>query len=150
MYSQMTSGLPDPEFQAEFYQDVPVKRLIAWGIDFAITIALTLVLALLTFPISVFFFPLWFLIVSFAYRVLTISRWSATLGMRLVAIDLRQSDGSYFDTPSAIMHTLLFTISSSFIVPQIISIIMAVNFPRAQMLHDVFMGTAAVNRSARS
>ncbi len=25
--------LPDPETQAEFYSDVPVKRLIAWLVD---------------------------------------------------------------------------------------------------------------------
>lgn len=150
MYSPTTRGLPDPEFQAEFYQDIPTKRLIAWFIDFGISLALTLLFVLLTFPVSLFFLPFWYLAVSFGYRVLTISRWSATPGMRLVAIDLRLSDGSRFDLTSATMHTLLFTVASSFIVPQIISMIMALSSPRAQMLHDLFMGSAAVNRSARS
>ena len=27
------SGLPDPDYQGEFYADVPIKRGIAWVID---------------------------------------------------------------------------------------------------------------------
>ncbi len=150
MYSPMASGLPDPEFQAEFYQDVPTKRLFAWILDVVITLVLTLLFTALTFPISIFFIPFWFVAIGFAYRVATISRWSATIGMRLVAIDLRQSDGSRMDFPTAAFHTLLYSISLSFILPHLASVVYALNNPRAQMFHDIPLGIAALNKAARS
>ena len=150
MYTETMSGLPYPEYQAEFYQDVPSKRVISWLIDIVITLALTLLVLVFTFPISLFFLPFWFMTIGFLYRTFTISRWSATLGMRLMAIELRHSDGSRFDLPSALMHTVLFSVASSFVLPQLISLAVAMNTPRKQLLHDLLMGTAAVNRAARS
>jgi len=36
----MTQGLPDPTTDAEFYEGVPARRLIAWIIDAVIIVAL--------------------------------------------------------------------------------------------------------------
>jgi len=40
----MHSALPDPVDQAEFYADVPLKRLLAWGIDTFIIAAISIAL----------------------------------------------------------------------------------------------------------
>ena len=48
-------GLPDPVTEAEFYADVPSKRLIAWLIDIAVISLITAGLTVLSlFTISAF------------------------------------------------------------------------------------------------
>ena len=149
MYTAQT-GLPDPEFQAEFYQDIPSKRLIAWLIDSVIVGLLTIVVLPFTAFTGLFFLPFLLAAINFIYRVVTITSGSATIGMRLVAIELRQRDGSRFDLSMAFIHTLLFTVFFSFLLPQILSIIMVMTGSKAQALHDLPLGSAAINRAARS
>jgi hypothetical protein len=33
--------LPDPQLQPEFYRDVPIKRALAWAIDFVVVCILS-------------------------------------------------------------------------------------------------------------
>jgi hypothetical protein len=112
--------LPDPEFQAEFYRDVPAKRLFAWVVD--------------TFAVAV--------------RA-TLTSGSATWGMRLAAIEFRRIDGSRFDAITAFLHTLGYTLSISSVLPQLASMVLMATGPRAQGLSDLVLGTVAINRVAR-
>lgn len=139
-------GLPDPDRYAEFYADVPVKRAMAWIVDAMLVFLLTILILPFTAFTGLFFYPLLWLVVSFAYRVITIASGSATLGMRLMSIELRTWRGERFGPGEATLHTLLYTVFFSSLVPQIISAVLMLTTARAQGLHDLILGSAAVNR----
>ncbi len=143
-------GLPDPDTQAEFYADVPTKRAIAWVVDTILILAIVVLLSLLTVGVGFFFFGFLMLAVSFIYRVVTLANSSATPGMRMTAIEFRNHKGERFDLTTAVLHTLGFTVSIAMVLPQIASIILMLTTARGQGLSDMLLGTAAVNRNARS
>ncbi|WP_298499406.1 RDD family protein [uncultured Maritimibacter sp.] len=144
-----TWGLPDPDYQAEFYADVPTKRLIAWIID-TVIVALLVVLAIVfTAFIGAFFAGFLWLALGFAYRTVTIANGSATLGMRLCSIELRKADGSRMDFGAALLHTLGYSMSMAFVLPQIASVVLMLTSERKQGLTDMVLGTAAINKPSR-
>lgn len=143
-------GLPDPDTQAEFYADVPMKRAIAWVVDSLLILAMVVLIGFLTVFVGFFFFGFLLLAVGLIYRTVSLANRSATPGMRLTAIELRNHKGERLDLMTAFLHTLLFTLSVSFVVPQLISIVLMLTTPRGQGLTDMLLGTAAVNRAARS
>ncbi len=141
-------GLPDPDMQSEFYADIPVKRAVAWVLDTILITFVTGLMVLFTVGIGLFFIGFLYLVVGFIYRVVTISGKSATFGMRVAAIEFRNHRGERFDTATAFLHTLGYSLSMSFVFPQIISIILMLTGARAQGLTDMVLGTAAINRNA--
>lgn len=141
-------GLPDPDLQAEFYADIPLKRLLAFIVDTILIVAITILLIPLTAFTALFYLGFLGLVVSFAYRTLTLASRSATPGMRLMAIEFRCHNGERFDLGTAFVHTLLFSVSMSMVLPQVISIILMLVSERRQGLSDMLMGTAAINRAA--
>lgn len=141
-------GLPDPDTQAEFYQDVTLKRLVAWLVDVAIIVAICIVIGLLTFGIGFVLWGLVYLAAGFVYRMTTLTSQSATLGMRLMAIELRTHRGERFDRATSAMHTLGYYLSMSTVALQVLSIVMMFTTARGQGLGDMVLGTAAVNRAA--
>ena len=146
MTTQPLSGLPDPKTDAQFYEGVPFKRLLAWIIDLLVVLSLTVVLMILTVGIYAFWaFAGWFLL-SFVYRVLTLSGGSATLGMRLVGIEIRNSEGDLLSGSEALGHTALYSLI--FIIPfgTIVNVILMLVNERGQGLHDLFLGSTAINR----
>ncbi len=147
MYSEPLSHLPDPHRQAEFYDGVAFKRGIAWFIDCAVIIAISLPLALFTI-VGLFMIPVFFMVVGFLYRWFTISGGSATWGMRLMAIELRDAYGRRLDGQQALFHTLGYTVTMSTVILQIISIFLMLTSERGQSLTDMFMGTTALNLRA--
>ncbi len=140
------SGLPDPEREAAYYADIPIKRAVAWAVDAAIIALLTLPVILGTAFIGLFFYPVLWLFVSFVYRTLSIANGSATYGMRLMSIELRNWRGERLSLPEAFMHTLIYSVCFSFLLPQIVSMGLMLTTARAQGIHDLALGTAAVNR----
>ncbi len=148
MYSDSAiyNNLPDPECQYAFYDGVVVKRGLAWLIDLVVIMALVVPVVVLTAFIGIFFLPVLFVIVGFIYRVWTIGSGSATWGMRLMAIELRDMYGHRLDTGQAFLHTLGYSISISFVFLQILSIILMFTSPRGQGLTDMVLGTVMLNR----
>jgi uncharacterized RDD family membrane protein YckC len=142
-------ALPDPQIQPEVYKHVPLKRLLAWVVDSVLILLLCIAILPFTAFTGVFFFPLLFLAVSFGYRVVTLANGSATLGMRLCAIELRRADGSLFDTGAAAAHTLGYTVSWMVPVFQLISVVLMASTERGQGLSDHMLGTAMVNRRSQ-
>lgn len=142
------AGLPDPDLSPEFYQDVPSKRLFAWIVDTVLIIIITIVLIPFTAFTAIFYLPFLALVVSLFYRIVSIARRSATPGMRLMSLEFRTNRGEKFDLSMAALHTIIFTISVSFVLPQIVSVILMLTGSRAQGLSDHLLGTAAVNRAA--
>ena len=143
------SGLPDPVLQPEFYNDVPTKRLIAWFCDIVLVFLLSVLLALSTFGLAFFVFAPLFLVVGFLYRWITLTARSATLGMRLTAIELRTDDGDRLAGGTAFLHVLGYYISMGAFILQVISITLMLTSPRKQGLTDHLLGTAALNLTAR-
>lgn len=143
-------GLPDPDTQAGFYADVPAKRFFAWLLDSMVIFALSVLMIPLTFFAGLFVFPLLWFTVGLVYRIVTVTRRSATPGMRLMGIELRNSRGESFDLVTASLHTILYSVMLATLVLQVISIVLMLTGPRAQGLHDMLLGTAAINRPGRN
>ena len=140
--------LADPISQPQFYRDVPMKRLGAWVVDTIVILAICVVILPFTAFTAFFFFPLLMLVVGFAYRVATLAGGSATWGMRLFAIELRDMSGERFDLGQAVLHTLGYSLSWAIAPAQLVSVVLMATSARGQGLTDMVMGTAALNRRA--
>lgn len=148
-HSMSSNALPDPDTQPEFYSGVPTKRLIAWVFDMVLVMVISAVLATIPIFIGWFFFPFIVLAVSFVYRAGMIANASATFGMQLCNIELRNRHGERFDSSEAVLHTIAFLACSAFFLPQLVSVILMLMTGRGQGLHDMFLGSAAINRASR-
>lgn len=142
------STLPDPDFQPEFYADVPGKRLLAFFIDTIINIGLCVLVLPFTAFTGLFFFPLLYLVLGFAYRVVTLANSGATLGMRVMAIEFRDAQGQRMGGGLALLHTLGYTISWAMPLLQVGSVVLMLTSRRGQGLSDHVLGTVALNRRA--
>lgn len=140
--------LADPVTQPQFYRDVASKRLVAWVIDTILIGLICLLIVPFTAFLALFFFLGLMAVFGFVYRVITIASASATPGMRLMAIEFRDSTGARFDLGQAFLHTVGYTISWAVAPLQLISIVLMATSGRGQGLTDIVMGTAALNRRA--
>ncbi len=141
-------GLPSPDEHAEFYADTATKRGLAWCIDVLLIGIVSLILLPFTFFTAIFYFPLLFMTVGFLYRAVTLARASATPGMRILAVEIRGSDGAPLDPMTAFLHTAGYAASVVVFPLQLISVALMLTTPRGQGLTDHVLGTAAVNRAA--
>ncbi len=142
----MTFSLPDPERQPEFYDGVSTKRLIAWGIDSILILLLTLIVVVFTFFLGILFFVPLYIALGFAYRTVTLAQYSSTPGMAFMAMEIRHEDGTRLSLQSAALHTLGYTISTSFPLIQLVSIVLMLTSGQGQGLSDRLLGTAALNK----
>ncbi|MEL7343616.1 MAG: RDD family protein [Pseudomonadota bacterium] len=138
-----------PLHLSEIHDDTPSKRLFAWVVDSVLIAILTAVAIPLTLFIGALFAPLLYAMLSFVYRWVTLSLGSATLGMRLFAVSIRNVDGSPLDPTTAFLHTLGYFVSFVMFPLQLISIACMLVTPRKQGLSDQVLGTAAFNNAAR-
>ncbi|WP_054304450.1 RDD family protein [Gemmobacter sp. LW-1] len=138
--------LPDPERHAEFYEGVTMKRGLAWVVDVILTAIITAMIVPFTAFTALFFLPLLYLCVSFAYRVLTLASASATPGMRLMNITFLTRNGEKFDFAHAFLHTLGYTLSIGTLLVQVLSVFLMATSSRGQGLSDHVLGTVAINR----
>ena len=138
--------LADPVTQPQFYRDVAGKRLLAWIVDTVLITLICLLIVPFTAFIALFFFLGLMAVVGFVYRVMTLTGGSATLGMRLFAIEFRDREGRCFDLGTAFLHTVGYTISWAVAPLQLISIVLMATSGRGQGLTDMVLGTAALNR----
>lgn len=150
MYASAVPALPDPDRHPQFYADIPAKRFFAFLADAVVIAALTGLLLPFTAFTGIFFLPLLATVVSFVYRTLTIAGGSATWGMRLASIELRDRHGERLDAATAAIHTLVYSVLFSMVLPQLLSIALMIWTPRRQGLPDLLLGTAAINRAARA
>jgi uncharacterized RDD family membrane protein YckC len=142
-------GLPDPVREPDFYAGVTLKRGLAWIADCFVTFALCLLALPFTAFTGLFWWPVLWLMVGFVYRWATLSSGSATWGMRLMAVQIRDRDGGRLDSATAFAHVLGYTVSVLFLPLQLASIAAMVALGRGQGLTDLALGTAAINRQAR-
>lgn len=137
---------PDPSVQPQFYEGIPMKRLLAWLVDMVVIVLVCLLIVPFTAFTGLFFFPLLMLVVGFVYRWATLANGSATWGMRLFSMELRRGDDSPFDGGTALMHTLGYSVSVAFPLLQLISVVLMATSERRQGLTDMVLGTVPLNR----
>ncbi len=148
MTDLMSNAQPDPERHAAFYSGVPAKRAMAWIIDTIFVTLIVVLIALITALTALFILPLVWLSVGFLYRWVTISGRSATWGMRLMSIELLDRYGQRFDAATAFLHTLGYSLSMAFVLPQILSVGLMLISRRGQGLTDMVLGSVAINSRA--
>lgn len=142
-------GLPDPDLDRRFYEGVPSRRLVAWIIDFLVVAALSLVViplfGILTLGLGFFAAPAVYWGLSFLYRVATLNGRSATWGMRLMGIELRDADGERFGFGMALAHVGLYSLSVFLTIPLFLSALTVLATRYNQTLHDIVLRAAAIN-----
>ncbi len=148
-------GVPDPDRDKQFYAGVPVRRLFAFGIDLVITMGLLLVVAFFGIIFSTltagFGAPLAILAASmtgFVYRFVMLQQRSATLGMIVTGIEVRDKDGEKADQTTALLHTAGYYATCIFTPLLIIGWFLMATSPHRRTMHDLFIGAVVINRPA--
>lgn len=148
-YATMMDALPDPDRHAEFYDGVPTKRGLAWLVDLLLIFAITVVIIPFTAFTALFFYPLLYLMVSFCYRWVALTRKSATPGMRLFGIEFLNARGERLGGIESLLHVIGYTFSIGTLLVQVLSVSLMLTTRRGQGLTDLVLGTVAINRAAR-
>jgi uncharacterized RDD family membrane protein YckC len=140
------SALPDPVHQPEFYEGVVTRRALAWIVDILVITAFTFLAGIVTLTAAFFLWPIAFLAIGALYRVGTLASRSATWGMRMMGIELRNHRGERFDGVESALHVGGYYASMSFVLPALASIGAMLVTERRQGLTDLVLGSAAINR----
>ncbi len=142
--------------QREYFEGVLGRRVIAFAIDIAIILTLTIAVYLLLFVAGIFTLGLTWLLfgvafpaVALAYNAYTLSRpQSATIGMRSTELQMRTWYGAPMYSLLAAFHALLYYFSVTIFTPFIL--LMAPFNGRKRCLHDFLAGTVVINTDARA
>jgi uncharacterized RDD family membrane protein YckC len=149
----------DPAISPELFEGVLARRMIAFCID-VIVISIPIVLAALfivVFGILTlgFGFFLFFLlspgavIWALAYYAVTFgSPKSATIGMRLMDLEMRTWYGAPAYALLGAIHAIAFWISVSALTPLVL--LVGLFNTRRRLLHDMLVGTVVINNPARA
>jgi len=149
----------DPVTNPELFEGVPARRIVAFFVDFlliSVPVLLAalfiLLLGLLTFGLGwILFFVLWPAAVIWAlvYYGLTFgSPASATIGMRMVDLEMRTWYGAPSYSVLGAVHAVVFWISVCALTPLIL--LVAFFNPRRRLLHDLVVGTVVMNNPTRA
>lgn len=147
------SGAPDPFAHYELYRGVALKRAIAYLIDLLVIGFFLLMAAIVLTVIGVLTFGLLhpllitiYALIPFCYHTLLLGGPShATLGMRIMGVEMRSLTIGRPDYLQAAVQTVLFYLSIAIFSP---ILLWALFDSRRRMLHDILAGTYVVNRHA--
>jgi uncharacterized RDD family membrane protein YckC len=149
----------DPDLEPELFRGVLTRRVFAFLIDLVvlsvpvilgyifiavfglITLGLGWVLFWLAWPASV----IWAVVY---YGASLGGPRSATIGMRVMDLELRTFYGAPGYFVLGAMHAVLFWVSVSFLSPLVLLI--GLFNGRRRLLHDIVLGTVVINNSIRS
>ncbi len=149
----------DPVSEPEYFEGVLSRRIVAFLVDATMIIGpivlLTLfifVFGLVTLSLGWMLFPLVspaFVIWAICYNAMTLgSPASATLGMRLMDLEMRTTSGAPCYSLLGAAHVVLYWVSVSFLTPFVL--VVALFNDRRRLLHDFVLGTMVVNTEARA
>lgn len=143
-------GIPDPVRDRQFYEGVPIRRFVAFIIDFVLIVVLMLIsaalVAALTFGLGTPLLFMIFWLTGFLYRYLLLKARSATFGMLLTGIEIRRESGEKLDGTMSFLHTAGYTATFMFTPLMLIGWFLMMTDPHRRLLHDTFLGTVAINR----
>ena len=149
----------DPYLQPELFRGVATRRSFAFLIDLivisvpvilgyvfialfgVVTLGLGWTLFWLAWPASV----VWAIVY---YGACIGGPHSATLGMRVMDLELRTWYGAPGYFVLGAMHAVLFWVSVSFLSPFVV--LVGLFNGRRRLLHDIILGTVIINNSVRS
>jgi uncharacterized RDD family membrane protein YckC len=149
----------DPVMQPELFEGVLARRVVAFIVDlFVITVPM-IFLAIFIFVFGIVTLGLgWLLFFLFSpitviwavvYYGLTLGGpSSATIGMRMMDLEMR----TWYGAPSYFLlgavHAIVFWVTVSFLTP----FILLVGFfnERRRLLHDILLGTVVINNEVRA
>jgi uncharacterized RDD family membrane protein YckC len=141
----------DPVKDPQLFQGVIRKRSVAFIVDAIIILALTVVayvvvalLGIITLGLAWLLFGLVFPAVGLGYNALTIGGPnSATIGQRMMGLEVRMWFGGKVTPLIAAFHALLFWFSLVLFCP---ILLWAFFDPRKRCLHDILAGVVVINR----
>ncbi len=149
----------DPAANPELFEGVLARRLVAFIIDFIIvalpvlfTAMFIFVIGIVTLGIGFFLYALlWpaMVIWAIAYFGLTLgSPRSATIGMRVMDLEMRTWYGAPAYFVLGAVHAIVFWVTVSALTP----LVLLVCFfnARQRCLHDMLVGTIVINNEARA
>jgi len=149
----------DPAREPELFEGVLARRVVAFLIDLIIISVPLIFLAIFIFIFGLVTLGLgWFLfflmspiavIWALVYYGMTFgSPASATIGMRVVDIEMR----TWYGTPCyfvlGAVHVIMFWLTVSFLTPFIL--LVGLFNDRRRLLHDMLVGTTVINNEARA
>lgn len=145
----------DPATQPELFEAVLGRRMLAFLIDLTIIFILWVAATFIVFVTGIFTLGLaWLLygavfpIVALSYNAWTLSRPpSATIGMRLMGLEMRMWYGAPMYALLAAFHALLYYFSISMLTPFVL--LFALFNERKRCLHDYLAGTVVINSESR-
>ena len=149
----------DPAASPELFDGVLARRVVAFLIDFLI-LAVPVVFAamflsvvtIVTFGLGIVFFALlWPAMVIWAvvYYGMTLgSPASATIGMRVMEIEMRTWYGAPAYFVLGAVHAVVFWVTVSAITPLVLLVCLFNG--RRRCLHDILVGTVVINNAERS
>jgi len=141
-----------PDKQPELFDGVLGQRFIAFLLDAVIILSMTFVgwlvlavLGVLTFGLAWLLLGLVFPVVALGYTGLTLGGpGSATIGMRMVGVEMRTWYGAPMYFVLAVVHAVLFWVSISVLTPFIL--LVGLFNDRRRLLHDFLIGTVVINK----
>jgi len=149
----------DPVRNPELFQDVLARRLLAFCIDFVIisipvmlASLFILLLAIVTFGFGLLLFllltPAALIWALFYYAVTLGSPASATIGMRIMDLEMRTWYGAPAYALLGAVHAVVFWLTVSMLTPLIL--LVGLFNSRQRLLHDFLVGTVVINNPARA
>jgi uncharacterized RDD family membrane protein YckC len=149
----------DPATQPELFEGVPARRVIAFFIDVLIIAVPLALLGIFIFIFGLVTFGLgWFLFLAFGpvamiwalvYYGLTFgSVSSATIGMRMMDLEMRTWYGAPAYFVLGAVHAIGYWLTVSFLTPLVL--LVALFNERKRLLHDILVGTVVINNHARA
>jgi uncharacterized RDD family membrane protein YckC len=149
----------DPVRNPELFEGVLARRLLAFCIDFVIisipvmlASLFILLLAIVTFGFGLILFmlltPAAMIWALFYYAVTLGSPASATIGMRIMDLEMRTWYGAPAYALLGAVHAIVFWLTVSTLTPLIL--LVGLFNGRQRLLHDFLVGTVVVNNPARA
>ena len=149
----------DPAANPELFEGVVARRIVAFLIDFLILSIPVVFVSMFIFVVGVVTFGLGFLLYGLLWPGMVI--WaivyygmtlggaaSATIGMRVMDIEMRTWYGSPAYFVLGAVHAVVFWVTVSAITPVVL--IVCLFNERRRCLHDFLVGTVVINNAERS
>lgn len=145
--------LPDPKTAPELFENILLRRVLAYMVDLGILIGATFVIlfigliaGFITFGVGWAVLPIVIPVVILGYYAATLgSPMRATVGMSAMDLVLTPTRGKPLDGWRVLIHPIVFWITWWIAWP--VSLVIALLTPRREMVHDLIAGTLMVRRS---
>jgi uncharacterized RDD family membrane protein YckC len=149
----------DPAANPELFEGVVARRIVAFLIDFLILATPVVFVSMFIFVVGIVTFGLGFLFYALLWPAMVI--WaivyygmtlggpaSATIGMRIMEIEMRTWYGSPAYFVLGAVHAVVFWVTVSAITPLVLLVCLLNE--RRRCLHDILVGTVVINNAERS